>query len=113
MAYSTLKDTINGPAWTLWIIFAIFAVLSVILLTGHGSFLIAGYNTSRPEKKAEYNEKRLCRVTGVGLLVIAAMILVMIIGINVLPAFTANIFGGIVIADAVVMIILMNTICKR
>ena len=35
---------------------------------GKGSFLIAGYNTSRNKEK--YNEKRLCRVVGGGLVVI-------------------------------------------
>lgn len=39
-----LSDISNGPDWVIWVAFAIFLVLSVILLSGHGSWLIAGYN---------------------------------------------------------------------
>ncbi|MDW2797315.1 DUF3784 domain-containing protein [Clostridium boliviensis] len=53
-----------------WIIFILLLVLSVVLLTGHGSFLIAGYNTSSQEEKEKYNAKKLCRTTGVSLLLI-------------------------------------------
>lgn len=42
----TLKDLSNGPEWVSWVMLVIFAVLSVIFLSGHGSGLIAGYNTS-------------------------------------------------------------------
>ena len=48
----------------LWGMMIIFAILAVILLAGKGSFLIAGYNTASKEKKACYDEKKLCRVVG-------------------------------------------------
>ena len=57
-----------------YIIAAIFAVLSVFLLTGHGAFLISGYNTAKAQKKALFDEKKLCRVTGAGLVVITISI---------------------------------------
>ncbi|MDK2966743.1 DUF3784 domain-containing protein [Lacrimispora sp.] len=38
-----------------WIIFILLLVLSAVLLTGRGSFLIAGYNTSSQEEKEKYN----------------------------------------------------------
>lgn len=50
----------------MWIVTAICAVLSIILLSGRGSFLIAGYNTADKEEKARYDEKKLCRVSGGG-----------------------------------------------
>lgn len=53
----TLKDISNGPDWIMWIVFAIFVVLTIILLTGHGANLIAGYNTSSKEEKSKYDEK--------------------------------------------------------
>ncbi|MCA5959355.1 DUF3784 domain-containing protein [Blautia sp. RD014234] len=55
--------------WILWGLTALTGIIAVILLMGKGSFLIAGYNTSRNKEK--YNEKRLCRVVGGGLGVIA------------------------------------------
>ncbi len=33
--------------------------LAVVILTGHGDGLIAGYNTAKKEKREQYNMKRL------------------------------------------------------
>jgi len=109
----TLKDISNGPDGLLWAVFVIFLVLTIILLTGHGANLIAGYNTASKEEKNKYDSKKLCRVTGVGMLVITAFILVMAIGEAVLPAVVAHVFGAVTIIDCLIMIILMNTICKK
>ena len=35
-----LADLATGSDWIVWIVFAIFAVLSIILLSGHGYFLL-------------------------------------------------------------------------
>lgn len=48
----------------LWIVFALFLVLSLLFLSGHGAFLIGGYNTASDEEKGKYDEKRLCRLMG-------------------------------------------------
>ncbi|WP_028042418.1 DUF3784 domain-containing protein [Candidatus Stoquefichus massiliensis] len=52
------------------IITLIFAVISIIFLLGKGSFLIAGYNTANKEEKQKYDEKKLCRVMGIGFSVV-------------------------------------------
>lgn len=109
----TLKDISNGPDWIIWVVFVIFILMTIILLTGHGANLIAGYNTSSEEEKSKYDTKRLCRVTGIGMSVITIFILVMALGEEVLPAATAFVFGVVTVVDCVVMIILMNTICKK
>lgn len=36
-----LSDLATGSDWTVWIVFVIFAVLSIILLSGHGSWFIS------------------------------------------------------------------------
>lgn len=54
-----------------WIIVGIFIILSVVLISGRGSWLIAGYNTASEEEKEKYDEKKLCRAVGVMLLLIA------------------------------------------
>lgn len=87
----SLADVSHGPDWVIWIVFAIFVALAVTFLTGHGSSLIAGYNTASKEEKAKYDEKKLCRTFGAGMAVIA----------------------GIIFVDAIVMIILGNTVCRR
>lgn len=47
-------------------------LLGIVLLSGKGAFLIAGYNTMSPQEKANYNEKALCRFVG-GLLIIMSV----------------------------------------
>ena len=108
-----LADLATGSDWIVWIVFVIFAVLSIILLSGHGSWFISGYNTASKEEKAKYNEKKLCRTMGIGMAVIAVLILVMGMFEDVLPAFFVYIAVGIILADVAVIIIVGNTICRK
>ena len=39
-------------------------VLSMLFFSGRGAKLIAGYNTSTPEQRARYDERKLCRAMG-------------------------------------------------
>ena len=89
------------------------AVLSIVLISGHGSWLISGYNTASKEEKAKYNEKKLCRTMGIGMSVIAILLLIMGVFENILPAFFVYIALGIILADVVIIIVLGNTICRR
>lgn len=109
----TLKDLSTGPDWIQWVILIIFALLSILFLTGHGSGLIAGYNTSSKEEQSKYDAQKLCRVAGGGMAVITVFLFVMSVWEEVLPAAAAYIFLALVVADCVVMIVLMNTICKK
>lgn len=58
----------SGSTCLEWAVVILFAVLSIVLLMGKGSFLLAGYNTASKKEKSKYNEKRLCRVAGGGLI---------------------------------------------
>lgn len=109
----TLKDISNGPDWIIWVIFVIFALMSIVLFTGRGAGLIAGYNKASKAEKSKYDEKKLCRVTGAGMSVITVLLLVMAIWKEILPAAFAYIFFAIILIDCVVMVVLMNTVCKR
>ena len=109
----TLKDLSNGPEWVPWVMLVIFAVLSVIFLSGHGSGLIAGYNTSSKNEKSKYDAKKLCRVAGGGMTVITIFLFVVSVWEDVLPAAAAYFFLLLFIVDCVVMIVLMNTVCKK
>ena len=53
------------------LILAILIVLGCVLLSGHGAWLIAGYNTMSPEEKSKYNEKALCRAMGLMMFALA------------------------------------------
>ena len=63
------------------VIILLLLCLSALLLSGRGSFLIAGYNTMDKEKKAKFDEKALCRFVGMLLIVISICIVLMPIGI--------------------------------
>ena len=82
-----LADLATGPDWIIWIVFVVFAVLSIILLSGHGSWFISGYNMASKEEKEKYDEKKLCRTTGIGMSIIAILILIMGLFENFLSAF--------------------------
>ena len=87
-----LADLSTGPDWVVYVGFIIFAVLSIVLISGHGSWLISGYNTASKEEKAKYNEKKLCRTMGIGMSVIAILLLIMGVFENILPAFFVNFY---------------------
>ena len=106
-----LVDLATGPDWIVWIVFVIFAVFSIILLSGHGSWFISGYNTASKEEKEKYDEKKLCRTIGIGMSIIAILALTMLE--NILPAFFVYIALGIILVDVVVIIILGNTLCRK
>lgn len=108
-----LADLSTGPDWAVWIAFIILALLSIILLSGHGSWFISGYNTVSKEEKDKYDEKKLCRIMGSGMSVITLLTLIMGLLENILPAFFAYIALGIILVDVIVIIILGNTICKK
>ena len=108
-----LADLATGSDVIVWIVFGIFAVISIILLSGHGSWFISGYNTASKEEKEKYDEKKLCRTMGIGMSVIAILLLIMGVFENILPAFFVYISLGIILADVVIIIVLGNTICRR
>ena len=108
-----LADLASGPDWVVWIVFVIFAVLSIVLLSGHGSWVISGYNTASKEEKEKYDEKKLCRTMGIGMSIISILILIMGLFESVLPAFFVYIAVGVIVVDVVVIIILGNTLCRQ
>ena len=108
-----LADLATGSDVIVWIVFGIFAVISIILLSGHGSWFISGYNTASREEKEKYDEKKLCRTMGIGMSVIAILLLIMGVFENILPEFFVYIALGIILADVVITIVLGNTICRR
>ena len=108
-----LVDKMNGPEWILWVVARGFVLLTIVFLSGHGSGLIAGYNTATKEEKENYDEKKLCRVMGWGMAVISVCIIVMGAFERVLPESFVYVFLGIVIVDIITIIVLSNTVCKK
>lgn len=109
----TMADTAHGPDWILWGIIVFLAILSIILISGHGSGLIAGYNTASKKEKEKYDEKKLCRVTGIGMGIITLLMLFTGIFEDQLPAGFVYVLLVLIVVDVVITMILSNTICKR
>ena len=72
-----VADLSTGPDWLVWIFVIILAIISIVLISGHGGWLIAGYNMASKEEKAKYNEKKLCRTMGIGMSIITILLLIM------------------------------------
>ncbi len=53
----TLAETANGSVWVVWLTGGLLFVVSIVLLSGKGSFLIAGYNTAPAEEKLNMMRK--------------------------------------------------------
>ena len=105
----TLKEISSGPDWIVWIIGILFLIISLILISGHGANLIAGYNTAGRDEKNRYDTKKLCRVVGIGMALITLMIFILAIWETVLPAFFSTVFFVITVIDCIAIIILSNT----
>lgn len=98
-------------------------VLSIVLLCGRGSMLIAGYNTASAEEKRQYNTKKLCRSMGLTLLVItfgmAGLIAVtylvefQMLWDETVLANAAYLFVAFTLAAVIVEILYANTRCKK
>ena len=109
----TLADTAHGSDWILWVVFAVFVILTIALLSGHGSKFISCYNTASKEEKARYDEKKLCRVSGIGMGVSAILLLRTGLFESFLPSSFVYVLLVLIVIDVVIIIILSNTICKR
>jgi len=95
------------------VLLCFMGILSVILLSGRGSFLIAGYNTSSKEEKAQYNEKRLCRVVGGGLAVITLIMGIFYYYNFELPAAINWLVPWGIFAAAAIIMILASLVCRK
>lgn len=91
------------------IVVILFLLIGIYMLTGRGSFLIAGYNMLPQEQKQKYNEKRLCRFTGV-MMIIAALYCAMMEFTNVNEIYTS--IGFIIITLTFVIVVNVSSYFK-
>lgn len=97
----------------LWVITIFLLIITIMLLCGKGSFLIAGYNTASKDDKLNYDEKKLCRVVGIGMGVTTACLAFSAL----LGNYSSNklLFAlpiVIIFVVNIITLILCNTICK-
>lgn len=109
----TLKDISNGPSWIMWVVGILLAILSIVLISGRGANLIAGYSTASQDEKNKYDTKKICRVVGIGMALITIMVFIMALWENVLPTSIAVVFIVLTVVDCIAVILLANTVCKK
>ncbi|NJD03428.1 MAG: DUF3784 domain-containing protein [Ruminiclostridium sp.] len=103
----------NEPIWIGWVVIVLLAVISIVLLLGKGSFLIAGFNAASDKEKSKYNVKRLCHIVGGGTSLITIMLVVSLLYNGKLPIYLKWIMPWGYLMAIVVMLVLTNTICKK
>ena len=83
----------------------LFFVLGLLLRSGRGSFLIAGYNTASQKEKDTIDEKKLCRYTGNLMFILAGCQMFFVFSLLLenkmlmwigVAAFLISVVGGVV-----------------
>lgn len=87
----------------------ILIMLGFVLRSGKGASLIAGYNMLPEEKKALYNEKKLCRFTGNLLFMIAFWTIIALIGGIYELLWLVKLTVVLILITAIACIIYVNT----
>ena len=92
------------------IIAPLMTILGIVILTGKGDILIAGYNTASKKEKEEYDVKRLRLVLGVFLLLLALASFFFLLEESVWAQMA---FGIITFVLIIPTLILANTWAKK
>lgn len=95
-----------------WGIVVLFFLITVVLVSGKGAFLIAGYNTSSKAAQSQYDKKKLSRVAGGGMGAITAVMVLLACSGDSPPDWVLTALPVVIITVTIVMLILCNTICK-
>lgn len=103
----------NAPVWIGWVLVGVLAVLSIALLMGKGSFLIAGYNTTSKQEKQKYDVRKLCGVVGVGLSTITIIMAINLAYEYELPNSIQWLTPWGYLIPIATILILGNTICRK
>ena len=70
----------NSGIFTTLIVEAVIVLFGIILMTGRGFFLIAGFNTMSKEKKDQYDKEALCKFIGKCLFIIGLVLSLIVLG---------------------------------
>lgn len=74
-------------------------IFGVILCSGRGVDMIAGFNTATPEERAKWDEKALCR--GVGILLFVMLGCMTVIAVVSVLGMTTLVWGGLALTALV------------
>ena len=92
------------------IIAVLLVVMGIVVLSGKGDMLIAGYNIASEQERAEYDVRRLRLLIGITMFVVAGL-LFLIGGEPSLSSVLA--FSAVTVVLAVIVVALANTWAKK
>ena len=95
------------------IIVAALATMSILIFSGKGNILIAGYNTSDKEEKSKYNINALGKVVGGGFGIITIITALIMIYDAELPSVLSWLNPWGILGTIAIMVIAGNTICRE
>ena len=91
------------------IIILLLIALSVILLTGKGAWLIAGYNTLSREEKAQYNSAALCKFIGKYLLSVGLLMPAIPVGAVFKISWLIAVYAAYMLISTIFVMVYCNT----
>ncbi len=107
----------NGAVIGCFCAAAVLLIIGIVLCTGHGSWLLAGYNTMKKEEREKYDEKKLCRGAGILMLIQSALCIAMGLTEAFCPEeiidIVAKICAALILITITAWIILGNIFCKK
>ena len=92
----------------MYILAGLMFLLSIMLLSGRGSWLIAGYNAMSKEEKNIYDRKKLTRAAGVMLIIVSIAMLALSFSL-----INAIIFLMVIFVSTIITIIYTNKNCLK
>lgn len=96
-----------------WLMVIILFVISLLVLSGKGDSIIAGFNTTSKEKKAEYNMKRLRPILGCGFSLMTVMLAIFMFFGGELPHYLHWVFPAGYLIVIGLMFFLSNALCRK
>ena len=95
------------------VIIVIMFVLGIVILSGKGDNLIAGYNTASDEERRKVNIKRL-RIVVAGICILSPVVISLPVFIGKEGDTSLHLFTAFcVILMTIIGLVLANTWCKR
>lgn len=88
----------------------VFIILGIVILSGRGDMLIAGYNTASKEEREKYHIKRLRLIIGMLLILVALATPLLMIEDSLWAPLA---FAPTVVLLTIVALILANTWAKK
>ena len=90
---------------------AVVAVVGIVILTGKGDGLIAGYNTASPEEREKYDIGRLRLLLGGAMMAIAPLCLLM--EVFSFSEYSILAITAAIVALTILAVILSNTWARK